>query len=89
METKIPPSDMIWPNCSVNVKSETSDLVSLSLLLLVLSPVADKIAYLLGLNSAEMLKALCYPRVKVGNEYVTKGQTVAQVRLQNTASTIF
>uniref|UniRef100_A0A4W5KQL2 Myosin motor domain-containing protein n=1 Tax=Hucho hucho TaxID=62062 RepID=A0A4W5KQL2_9TELE len=41
--------------------------------------VADKIAYLLGLNSAEMLKALCYPRVKVGNEYVTKGQTVAQV----------
>uniref|UniRef100_A0A4W5QEW1 Myosin motor domain-containing protein n=1 Tax=Hucho hucho TaxID=62062 RepID=A0A4W5QEW1_9TELE len=51
--------------------------------------VADKIAYLLGLNSAEMLKALCYPRVKVGNEYVTKGQTVAQVRLQNTASTIF
>nr|BAG16354.1 myosin heavy chain [Coryphaenoides cinereus] len=40
---------------------------------------ADKIAYLLGLNSADMLKALCYPRVKVGNEYVTKGQTVAQV----------
>ncbi|KAK3536365.1 hypothetical protein QTP86_007718 [Hemibagrus guttatus] len=41
--------------------------------------VADKIAYLLGLNSADMLKALCYPRVKVGNEYVTKGQTVPQV----------
>ncbi|KAK6328104.1 hypothetical protein J4Q44_G00000820 [Coregonus suidteri] len=41
--------------------------------------VADKIGYLLGLNSAEMLKALCYPRVKVGNEYVTKGQTVPQV----------
>ncbi|XP_041936421.1 myosin heavy chain, fast skeletal muscle-like [Alosa sapidissima] len=40
---------------------------------------ADKISYLLGLNSADMLKALCYPRVKVGNEYVTKGQTVAQV----------
>ncbi len=40
---------------------------------------ADKIAYLLGLNSADMLKALCYPRVKVGNEFVTKGQTVAQV----------
>lgn len=80
---------MIWPNCSVNVKSETSDLVSLSLLLLVLSPVADKIAYLLGLNSAEMLKALCYPRVKVGNEYVTKGQTVAQVSQPNTESTIF
>ncbi|XP_056131063.1 myosin heavy chain, fast skeletal muscle-like [Lampris incognitus] len=41
--------------------------------------VADKIAYLLGLNSADLLKALCYPRVKVGNEYVTKGQTVTQV----------
>ena len=42
-------------------------------------PEADKIAYLLGLNSADMLKALCYPRVKVGNEMVTKGQTVPQV----------
>ena len=41
--------------------------------------VSDKICYLLGLNSAEMLKAYCYPRVKVGNEYVTKGQTVPQV----------
>ncbi|XP_076210097.1 myosin heavy chain, skeletal muscle, adult [Aptenodytes patagonicus] len=41
--------------------------------------VADKAAYLMGLNSAELLKAMCYPRVKVGNEYVTKGQTVEQV----------
>ncbi|NXP12059.1 MYSS protein, partial [Thinocorus orbignyianus] len=41
--------------------------------------VADKAAYLMGLNSAELLKALCYPRVKVGNEYVTKGQNVSQV----------
>uniref|UniRef100_A0A4W3I3B8 Myosin motor domain-containing protein n=1 Tax=Callorhinchus milii TaxID=7868 RepID=A0A4W3I3B8_CALMI len=41
--------------------------------------VADKCAYLLGLNSADLLKALCYPRVKVGNEFVTKGQTVQQV----------
>ncbi|XP_069056508.1 myosin-1B-like [Pleurodeles waltl] len=41
--------------------------------------VADKIAYLMGLNSADLLKALCFPRVKVGNEYVTKGQTVQQV----------
>uniref|UniRef100_A0A8D3D6B5 Uncharacterized protein n=1 Tax=Scophthalmus maximus TaxID=52904 RepID=A0A8D3D6B5_SCOMX len=46
---------------------------------------ADKIAYLLGLNSADMLKALCYPRVKVGNEYVTKGQTVPQVNNSVTA----
>uniref|UniRef100_H0WU25 Myosin-2 n=1 Tax=Otolemur garnettii TaxID=30611 RepID=H0WU25_OTOGA len=41
--------------------------------------VADKAAYLQGLNSADLLKALCYPRVKVGNEFVTKGQTVEQV----------
>ncbi|KAE8581911.1 hypothetical protein XENTR_v10019867 [Xenopus tropicalis] len=41
--------------------------------------VADKIGYLMGLNSADLLKALCYPRVKVGNEFVTKGQTVQQV----------
>ncbi|XP_022451919.1 myosin-2 isoform X2 [Delphinapterus leucas] len=41
--------------------------------------VADKAAYLQSLNSADLLKALCNPRVKVGNEYVTKGQTVEQV----------
>uniref|UniRef100_A0A8D0GMW4 Myosin heavy chain 2 n=1 Tax=Sphenodon punctatus TaxID=8508 RepID=A0A8D0GMW4_SPHPU len=41
--------------------------------------VADKAAYLMNLNSADLLKALCFPRVKVGNEYVTKGQTVQQV----------
>nr|XP_057904384.1 myosin-8-like [Doryrhamphus excisus] len=41
--------------------------------------VADKVAYLMGLNSADLLKALCHPRVKVGNEYVTKGQTPQQV----------
>ncbi|XP_041073151.1 myosin-2-like [Carcharodon carcharias] len=41
--------------------------------------VADKVAYLLGLNAADLLKALCFPRVKVGNEFVTKGQTVQQV----------
>ncbi|NWH28178.1 MYH3 protein, partial [Grus americana] len=40
---------------------------------------ADKAAYLMGLNSADLLKALCYPRVKVGNEYVMKGQTADQV----------
>ncbi|XP_053282586.1 myosin heavy chain, fast skeletal muscle-like isoform X2 [Pleuronectes platessa] len=46
---------------------------------------ADKVAYLLGLNSADMLKGLCYPRVKVGNEFVTKGQTVPQVNNSVTA----
>lgn len=40
---------------------------------------ADKAAFLMGLNSADLLKGLCYPRVKVGSEYVTKGQTVPQV----------
>ena len=35
----------------------------------------------MGLNSADVLKALCYPRVKVGNEFVTKGQTVPQVSM--------
>ncbi|XP_073718183.1 myosin heavy chain, fast skeletal muscle-like [Misgurnus anguillicaudatus] len=47
---------------------------------------ADKISYLMGLNSADLLKAVCYPRVKVGNEYVTKGQTVPQVN--NTVSAL-
>ena len=42
-------------------------------------PDADKSSYLMGLNSADLLKGLCHPRVKVGNEYVTKGQNVQQV----------
>ncbi|XP_045551541.1 myosin-6 [Salmo salar] len=40
---------------------------------------ADKSAYLMGINSADLIKGLCHPRVKVGNEYVTKGQGVDQV----------
>uniref|UniRef100_A0A3Q3QSL7 Myosin-7 n=1 Tax=Monopterus albus TaxID=43700 RepID=A0A3Q3QSL7_MONAL len=40
---------------------------------------ADKAAYLMGLNSADLIKGLCHPRVKVGNEWVTKGQTISQV----------
>ncbi|XP_062376914.1 myosin-7-like [Sardina pilchardus] len=40
---------------------------------------ADKVAYLMGLNSADLIKGLCHPRVKVGNEWVTKGQNVNQV----------
>ncbi|XP_063063321.1 myosin-7-like [Engraulis encrasicolus] len=39
----------------------------------------DKYSYLMGLNSADLIKALCHPRVKVGNEWVTKGQSVQQV----------
>ncbi|NXV64345.1 MYH7 protein, partial [Molothrus ater] len=40
---------------------------------------ADKAAYLMGISSAELIKGLLHPRVKVGNEYVTKGQNVEQV----------
>lgn len=43
------------------------------------STVVDKVAYLMGLNSADLIKGLCHPRVKVGNEWVTKGQNVQQV----------
>uniref|UniRef100_A0A8C4VZN4 Myosin heavy chain 15 n=1 Tax=Gopherus evgoodei TaxID=1825980 RepID=A0A8C4VZN4_9SAUR len=39
----------------------------------------DKAAYLMGLNSSDLAKGLLHPRVKVGNEYVTKGQSVEQV----------
>uniref|UniRef100_A0A8K9WVQ1 Myosin motor domain-containing protein n=1 Tax=Oncorhynchus mykiss TaxID=8022 RepID=A0A8K9WVQ1_ONCMY len=47
--------------------------------------VADKIGYLLGLNSAEMLKALCYPRVKVGNE---RPNTVLSLQVNNSVSAL-
>ncbi|NXK97326.1 MYH7 protein, partial [Formicarius rufipectus] len=40
---------------------------------------ADKAAYLMGISSADLIKGLLHPRVKVGNEYVTKGQSVEQV----------
>ncbi|KYO22511.1 myosin-15 isoform X2 [Alligator mississippiensis] len=40
---------------------------------------ADKVAYLMGISSSDLVKGLLHPRVKVGNEYVTKGQTVEQV----------
>uniref|UniRef100_A0A8C7KQB8 Myosin motor domain-containing protein n=1 Tax=Oncorhynchus kisutch TaxID=8019 RepID=A0A8C7KQB8_ONCKI len=47
--------------------------------------VADKIGYLLGLNSAEMLKALCYPRVKVGNELTN---TLLSLQVNNSVSAL-
>ena len=46
---------------------------------------ADKTCFLLGLNSSEFLKYLCNPRVKVGTEFVTKGQTVDQVNYSKAA----
>ncbi|XP_057686574.1 myosin-7B-like [Corythoichthys intestinalis] len=39
----------------------------------------DKAAYLMGISSADLLKGLLNPRVKVGNECIVKGQTVEQV----------
>jgi myosin heavy chain 6/7 len=40
---------------------------------------AEKVAFLMGVNAGDLLKALLKPKVKVGNEYVTKGQTKDQV----------
>ncbi|XP_061115074.1 myosin-7-like [Conger conger] len=40
---------------------------------------ADKASYLMGISSADLIKGLLHPRVKVGNEYIVKGQTVDQV----------
>ncbi|XP_029913004.1 myosin-16-like [Myripristis murdjan] len=40
--------------------------------------VADKVAHLMGINSGELQKGITRPRVKVGNEFVTKGQTQDQ-----------
>lgn len=33
----------------------------------------------MGVNSGDLLKGLLHPRVRVGNEYVTKGQSMEQV----------
>jgi len=40
---------------------------------------AEKVAFLLGVNTGDLLKSLLQPRVKVGSEFVTKGQTKDQV----------
>merc|ERR1719210_1740651 len=37
-----------------------------------------KIAELFGVNSDQMLKAFCKPKIKVGTEWVTKGQNIDQ-----------
>lgn len=42
---------------------------------------ADKASYLMGISSGDLIKGLLHPRVKVGNEYVTKGQNVEQVSI--------
>lgn len=40
--------------------------------------VADKVSHLMGLNSGELQKGITRPRVKVGNEFVQKGQNMEQ-----------
>merc|ERR1712235_170324 len=40
---------------------------------------SEKAGFMLGISGSEYAKALCSPRVKVGSEYVIKGQTVDQV----------
>ncbi|CAF1976902.1 unnamed protein product, partial [Rotaria magnacalcarata] len=39
----------------------------------------EKVAHLLGVEAADLLKGLLKPRIKVGNEYVNKGQNKDQV----------
>jgi myosin heavy chain 6/7 len=40
-------------------------------------------AVMFGCNPEEFLKAFCKPRVKVGNEWVNKGQNAEQVCASN------
>ncbi|XP_051006310.1 myosin-15 [Acomys russatus] len=40
---------------------------------------ADKAAFLMGIKSSELVNGLIYPRIKIGNEYVTRSQNVQQV----------
>ena len=39
----------------------------------------NKVADLMGVNADELMKAFCKPKIKVGTEWVTKGQTCEQV----------
>jgi myosin heavy subunit len=39
----------------------------------------EKVAHLLGIDCADLLKGLLKPRIKVGNEFVNKGQNQTQV----------
>merc|ERR1711874_414259 len=42
---------------------------------------AGKAAALMGVNAMVMIKAFCKPRIKVGTEWVTKGQTCEQATM--------
>ena len=41
----------------------------------------NKCAELMGVNADEMMKSFCKPKIKVGTEWVTKGQTCEQVNI--------
>ena len=41
----------------------------------------NKCAELMGVNADEMMKSFCKPKIKVGTEWVTKGQTCEQVKI--------
>lgn len=43
---------------------------------------AEKVAFLLGVNAKDLMQSILKPKVKVGNEYVTKGQNKDQVNPQ-------
>ena len=45
----------------------------------------EKTCFLLGLNADELIKNLCSPKILVGNEWVTKGQTPTQAHNANVA----
>ncbi len=47
----------------------------------------EKVAFLLGVNCNDLLKAILKPKVKVGNEMVTKGQNLNQVNFSMQALT--
>ena len=40
---------------------------------------AEKVAFLLGINSGDLLKGLLKPKIKVGTEFVTQGRNKDQV----------
>ena len=50
--------------------------------ILILIAVADIVSYLFGVSSPEFCKAITRPRVKVGNEFVNKGQNMEQVKFK-------
>ena len=40
---------------------------------------AERVAFLLGVNAGDLLKALLKPKIKVGTEVVTQGRNKDQV----------